>query len=92
VKGTAREPPRQVEVPRSWASLRSASSSAGALVSFLLKLEIRCGKTASTDGGLMSDDKLGNKQSGGIVIPALMWWAGVPLVAVIILWALFFRG
>lgn len=40
----------------------------------------------------MPNDKLSNKQSGGIVIPALMWWAGVPLFAVIILWMLFFRG
>ena len=32
------------------------------------------------------------RQEGGIVIPALLWWAGVPLIAVILLWALFFRG
>jgi len=40
----------------------------------------------------MKNDQLGNKQSGGIVVPALLWWAGVPLLAVIVLWALFFRG
>ena len=33
-----------------------------------------------------------NKQSGGIVVPALLWWAGVPLLAVILLWLMFFRG
>jgi hypothetical protein len=31
-------------------------------------------------------------QEGGIVIPALLWWMGMPLVAVILLWLLFFRG
>jgi hypothetical protein len=36
--------------------------------------------------------KLESKRSGGIVIPALMWWAGVPLLAVILLWLMFFRG
>jgi hypothetical protein len=36
--------------------------------------------------------KVDEKQSGGIVLPALLWWAGVPLFAVILLWLLFFRG
>jgi hypothetical protein len=40
----------------------------------------------------MRNDHLARKQSGGIVVPALLWWAGVPLIAVILLWALFFRG
>jgi hypothetical protein len=40
----------------------------------------------------MDNDKLNKKESGGIVIPALLWWAGVPLLGVILLWALFFRG
>ena len=40
----------------------------------------------------MKNDQLNNKQSGGIVVQALLWWAGVPLLAVIVLWALFFRG
>jgi len=35
---------------------------------------------------------LDSKQSGGIVMPALLWWAGVPLFAVILLWLFFFRG
>lgn len=39
----------------------------------------------------MSNQNLEEKQSGGIVIPALMWWAGVPLTLVIVLWLLFFR-
>ena len=39
----------------------------------------------------MAKDSLDKKQSGGIVIPALMWWAGVPLTLVIVLWLLFFR-
>jgi hypothetical protein len=30
-------------------------------------------------------------REGGIVIPALLWWAGVPLMGVILLWLLFFR-
>jgi len=40
----------------------------------------------------MPNDSLDKKQSGGIVLPALMWWAGVPLLLVLVLWALFFRG
>jgi hypothetical protein len=38
-----------------------------------------------------SQDKQ-SRQEGAILIPALLWWAGVPLIAVILLWALFFRG
>jgi hypothetical protein len=37
------------------------------------------------------DDDRDPKQSGGIVVPALLWWAGVPLGVVILLWLLFFR-
>lgn len=40
----------------------------------------------------MPNDNLDKKQSGGIIVPALMWWAGVPLIAVVLLWLLFFRG
>jgi hypothetical protein len=35
---------------------------------------------------------LDSKESGGIVMPALLWWAGVPLFAVILLWLFVFRG
>lgn len=30
-------------------------------------------------------------ENGAIAIPALMWFAGVPLGLVIVLWLLFFR-
>ena len=30
--------------------------------------------------------------NGGIAIPAIMYFMGVPLVVVVLLWALFFRG
>ena len=40
----------------------------------------------------MKNDHLAGKQSGTILVPALLWWAGVPLIGVILLWALFFRG
>jgi hypothetical protein len=40
----------------------------------------------------MANQSLEKKQSGGIVLPALLWWAGVPLIGVILLWFLFFRG
>ncbi len=40
----------------------------------------------------MENDRLNAKQSGGILVPALLWWAGLPLVAVVLLWAPFFRG
>jgi hypothetical protein len=33
-----------------------------------------------------------NNVKGGIAIPAIMYFMGVPLVVVILLWALFFRG
>lgn len=31
-------------------------------------------------------------EKGGIAIPALLWFAGVPLTLVVVLWLLFFRG
>jgi hypothetical protein len=31
-------------------------------------------------------------QAGAIAIPAILWFAGVPLGVVILLWLLFFRG
>jgi hypothetical protein len=31
-------------------------------------------------------------QAGALAIPALLWFAGVPLGVVILLWLLFFRG
>ena len=46
----------------------------------------------SNDNLVKSNQNLEGKQSGGIVLPALLWWAGVPLFAVILLWLLFFRG
>lgn len=30
--------------------------------------------------------------NGGIAIPAVMWFMGVPLGVVVVLWLLFFRG
>ncbi len=32
-----------------------------------------------------------SNEDGGIVIPVILWWMGVPLVAVLLLWLLFFR-
>ncbi len=32
------------------------------------------------------------KQEGAVLVPALLWWAGVPLGVVILLWLFFFRG
>lgn len=32
------------------------------------------------------------KQSGRVLVPILLWWAGLPLTLVILLWFLFFRG
>ena len=31
-------------------------------------------------------------QSGKVLVPVLMWWAGMPLMLVVLLWFLFFRG
>lgn len=36
--------------------------------------------------------ELQDSQKGGIAIPALLWFAGVPFFVVLLLWALFFRG
>jgi hypothetical protein len=33
-----------------------------------------------------------NAQSGRVLVPVLMWWAGMPLALVVILWFFFFRG
>ncbi len=30
-------------------------------------------------------------QRGAIVVPAILWMAGVPLIGVVLLWLLFFR-
>lgn len=32
------------------------------------------------------------KQRGAIVVPAILWMAGVPLTVVLLLWLFFFRG
>jgi hypothetical protein len=32
------------------------------------------------------------KTSGAVVVPALLWMAGVPLTLVLLLWFFFFRG
>jgi len=32
------------------------------------------------------------KQSGAVIVPVLLWWAGVPLTLVLVLWLFFFRG
>ena len=42
----------------------------------------------------MSDPRQDKHEAheGGIVIPALLWWAGVPLGIVLLLWLFFFRG
>jgi len=62
----------------------------GALVADPIKQQRLAAASPSED--LMTNDKLNQKQAGGIVVPALLWWAGVPLLGVILLWALFFRG
>jgi hypothetical protein len=33
-----------------------------------------------------------NTEKGGVAVPALLWFAGVPFFVVLLLWALFFRG
>lgn len=33
-----------------------------------------------------------DNQNGGVAVPAIMWFAGVPLGLVLVLWLLFFRG
>lgn len=44
---------------------------------------------------VLGGDRMGNlksvDQKGGVAIPAIMWFAGVPLGLVIVLWLLFFR-
>lgn len=32
------------------------------------------------------------QQSGRVLVPILLWWAGLPLTLVLLLWFLFFRG
>lgn len=32
------------------------------------------------------------RQSGKVLVPALLWFAGVPFTVVVLLWLLFFRG
>jgi hypothetical protein len=32
------------------------------------------------------------KQSGRVLVPLLLWWAGLPLSLVLLLWFFFFRG
>ena len=33
-----------------------------------------------------------NDQRGRVLVPALLWFAGVPFIVVLFLWLLFFRG
>ena len=37
-------------------------------------------------------NKIKEKVSGRILVPALMWWAGLPFGLVFLLWLFFFRG
>ena len=36
--------------------------------------------------------KVSDEQKGRVVVPVLLWMAGVPLFLVVILWLIFFRG
>ena len=42
----------------------------------------------------MTQDKLSKRtrQEGGIVVPAILWMAGIPFTVVLLLWFFFFRG
>lgn len=35
---------------------------------------------------------IAQKQSGRVLVPAILWMAGVPFGLVLLLWFLFFRG
>jgi len=36
--------------------------------------------------------QISERQSGRVLVPAILWMAGVPFTLVLILWLLFFRG
>ncbi len=47
----------------------------------------------ATEGNMGNQiQKKSESQRGAIVVPAIMWMAGVPLTVVLLLWLLFFRG
>ena len=37
-------------------------------------------------------DRVNSKQEGRVLVPALLWMAGVPFGIVLLLWFFFFRG
>lgn len=37
-------------------------------------------------------ENIAQKQSGRVLVPAVLWMAGVPFGLVLLLWFLFFRG
>ncbi len=37
-------------------------------------------------------ERKSERRSGRVLIPAIMWMAGVPFTLVVVLWLLFFRG
>jgi hypothetical protein len=37
-------------------------------------------------------DRVNTKQEGRVLVPALLWMAGVPFGIVLLLWFVFFRG
>jgi hypothetical protein len=40
----------------------------------------------------MTNDRVNSKQEGRVLVPALLWMAGVPFGIVLLLWFFFFRG
>lgn len=40
----------------------------------------------------MGLQKISDNQNGGIVVPAALWFMGVPFIIVLLLWAFVFRG
>jgi len=41
---------------------------------------------------MSSPAKIRRSQEGRVLIPAVLWMAGVPFTLVLLLWLLFFRG
>jgi hypothetical protein len=49
-------------------------------------------RQAAGGNTMANENDRAKKQEGAILVPALLWWAGVPLGLVILLWLFFFRG
>ncbi len=77
---------RPLNPEKSWISGRYASCCRAFLSGELFN------RVATEDPMNNSIEKKNERESGRVLVPAILWMAGVPFTLVLLLWLLFFRG